>query len=403
MDISQHMTGIMGAKKPVVEVGGYGVSKDLLLDLVKIREPYDQEGIHSLRAMRKQRLAHDWTLHMTTEDNNVGYGGALLSAEIDGKPHYFIYHEGSNDIKDIPSIARLANGKRPQQTDHADRFNIEAQEFIAKQHPGEDVPIIQVGYSLGGVLAMLVSSKEQPIISIEPPGTRKLMENIGVDTEQIGRRTLEILSPHPNIINSHGPHTGKVLIAGEKFWKTDEATVMDFIRMTIATHKNKAIYDGLKQMDTFNTTPAPELEYPTEAFDGFIEYLDDMIGENPSREERVLRGTAEVMDKIWLDKLLTRIIAESADRIAGKLTDGLSAITDLDAYTPHTTHPEVDRGDVDKVFLDALMMQEAVDIVESIEEDDKKPVFGPHTQRLRDERAPARATGLSAPASASLG
>lgn len=307
---------------PVVNVGGYDISKSLLLDLTKIRAPYDNVPLENARTGKKLEL--DWKLHMLSDESKMGYDGALFSTSINGEPHYFIYHQGANSLKDAPSIARLANGKPPQQMREACEFSDKAMEYIAARHPNKDVPVAQVGFSLGGAMAMIACRQGQPVITFDAPGTKKLIESQGRNPEEIGAHVLEVLSPHPNAINAHEEHIGAVIEAGEKYWKTDKASVGGFIRMSVETHRMRNIGLGLASMDDFTTTPAKDLNRPHEVFDAFAEYVDDSIGENPELGERILANTLAVMDTLWIDKLITKVMVVGADKIGSKISKGMA-------------------------------------------------------------------------------
>lgn len=329
----------MSSYAPATHVGGYPVSKSLLCDLTKIRAPYNDIPIEN--AYTGKKLEHDWTLHLISDDSRVGYDGALFSAQIGGKPHYFIYHQGSNDVKDIPSVARLGRGRMPQQADDAKAFNAKAMAHIQQRHPGEDVPVTQVGYSLGSSLAMLVADDKQPIIAFEGVGSKKFLEEQGFDSQSIGQRTLEVLSPHPNAINSHEEHVGGILYAGEKFWQTNRASVMDFARMTAQTHNIKNIGLALATMDEFPQMPASEVKRPTEVFDALGEYLDDYVGKDASLREKALKGTTELLDKTGIDKLITAMVVIGADTLTSKISKELMERNSPQAYRRPVTHPDV--------------------------------------------------------------
>lgn len=308
----------MSDSTSVVSIDGYSVSKNLLTDLTKLRPPYDEVPV--AYDDFGQKLDGDWKLHAVSENSRTGYDGALFSTEIDGSPHYFVYHQGTNDIKDMPSIARLGNGKPPQQMPEACAFSKQAQELIARKHPGEDIPIVQVGYSLGGAIAILACEEGQPAIVFDSPGTEKILKAQGRDPEAIGKRTLEVVSPHPNFVNSHESHIGEVLVAGEKFWQTDKVSIDDFIRMSSQAHRIKNIGLALAGMDEFPTTPAKESGRPNEVWDALREYIDDYKGQNPTLGERTLETTADVMDKLSLDKALTQLVVSGADAIASRFS-----------------------------------------------------------------------------------
>lgn len=327
------------SRQPVVEVGGYGISKSLLLDLTKIRVPYSNVPVE--QAYIGKKLENDWTLHLISDASRTGYDGALFSVDIDGQPHYFIYHQGANNVKDIPSIARLANGKVPQQAPEACAFSNKAMEYIADRHPHQDVPVTQVGYSLGGALAMLACRQGQPLIAFDAPGCKKLLEKQGFDVEEVSGRTLEIISPHANAVNAHGKHIGNVLEAGGKYWQTDRVSIADYTRMSAHSHHIRTIGLSLAEMEDFTPAPAGETRRPTTVFNGFREYLSDSMGENPSLRERGLSATATVMGTLGLDKLITKLVVVSADTIAGAFSKELAEKGQPQESHRPATHPDV--------------------------------------------------------------
>lgn len=316
----------MANHAPILTIGDYPVSKELLTDLTKLRPPYDDIDVHQDNFGKK--LAHEWTLHKISDASAIGYDGALFSAEIDGKPHYFIYHQGTNNLKDLPSVARLYNGKEPQQMQEARKFTAQALEIIARNHPGETVPVAQVGYSLGGALAILSSDEKQPVIALDPPGTYSVLKAQGSDLQSIGNRVLEVLSPHPNHVNSHDRHIGTLLYAGEKFWKAPRASIKDFMDMAMQSHRLRSLGLGLASMDTFPTTPAAQSTHPQRVFEAFRTYMREYRSPFPTFDERFLSNASIVMGALRIDRLATKIAVTSADFIASRLAIRTNATKD---------------------------------------------------------------------------
>lgn len=302
---------------PILTIGGYPVSKDLLTDLTKLRPPFDDIDVHHDNFGKK--LAYEWTLHKISGASATGYDGALFSTEIDGKPHYFIYHQGTNNLKDLPSVARLYNGKEPQQMPEARAFNTLALEIIAKNHPDMAVPIVQVGYSLGAALAILSGDDNQPVIAFDPPGTYTALKTQGKNLQTVGNRVLEVLSPHPNHVNSHDRHIGALLYAGEKFWKSHRASLSDFMDMAMQSHRLRSLGLGLASMDAFTTTPAAQSTHPKRVFEAFRTYIREYKSPFPTFDERFLANASAVMSALRIDRLVTKLAVASADFIASRL------------------------------------------------------------------------------------
>lgn len=316
----------MAKHAPVLTIGGYPVSKELLTDLTKLRPPYDDIDVHQDNFGKK--LAYEWTLHKTSGASAIGYDGALFSAVIEGKPHYFVYHQGTNNLKDLPSVARLYNGKEPQQMQEARKFTAQASEIIASRHPNDAVPVVQVGYSLGGALAILASDEKQPVIALDPPGTYAVLKAQGHDLQSISNRVLEVLSPHPNHVNAHDRHIGALLYAGEKFWKTPRASIKDFMDMAMQSHRLRSLGLGLASMDEFTVVPAAQSAHPQRVFEAFRTYMREYRSPFPTFDERFLSNSSIVMGALRIDRLITKLAVSSADFIASRLAIRTNASKD---------------------------------------------------------------------------
>lgn len=326
---------------PAFSLGSLSVGKSLLTDLTKLRPPFDDVPIEQEDYGKK--LDHEWKLHKVSGASADGYDGALFSTEINGKPHYVIYHQGTNNFRDSPSIASIADGKEPQQVADARKFVQEAEDIIAANHPQQDATLIHSGYSLGGALAILTSGKGQPVITLDAPGTRNIARKMGLDVAELDSRVLEVLSPHPNYVNSHGAHVGQILAAGEKFLNRErngrKVSVGDFMQYGWQSHRIRNIGLGLASLQQLDTTPATETAHPQDVFAAFRMYLDDNMGENPSLGERALSFTAKLLDTLWLDKLATKLVAGTASRVTGNMDRKLREGTD--SYPSPQTHSAV--------------------------------------------------------------
>ncbi|MCH2546458.1 MAG: hypothetical protein MK052_02455 [Alphaproteobacteria bacterium] len=321
----------MAPDTPSLIVGNVRVTQDFLVDITKLRPPYDHVPAQQ-EAQVSSKLENNWKLHMISDVSRTGYDGALFSTEIEGKPHYVIYHQGTNDFKDLPSIARLANCKSPQQLDEAVTFTQQAQELVEKKHPGEDAPLIQSGYSLGGALAILASNEDQPVITFEAPVTKKMLKAAGRDTEAMGENVLEVLSPHANFINSNDAHVGEVLAAGKKFWTLQPdleqprnmASFEDFVGMTAETHRIQNLSRGLDSLKTLEAKPFDETGRPEKAWGAITQYADDFVNKEqnhePEREERRFARVTALADRFNIDDFIVNTGAQILDKFASSLS-----------------------------------------------------------------------------------
>lgn len=335
---------------PNITVGNFVADKTLLTDLMRIRAPYKDMP---WAAQQVSPLQMKWQLHAVAQKSPIGYDGALFSTEIDGKTHYFIFHQGTNDALDLPSLSRIVTGNEPQQALDAKRFSAYARNYIAKQHPGEDIPLVQIGYSLGGPLAVLSARPEEPIITYESPGVKEILSNKGIDSASVGNHLLEILSPHATFINSCGTHVGKVLEAGPKFWAPKQISLLDYVIGSIFAHRRKRLCDGLSTLDELKTVPAAETGRPADVWDSFREYIGDYIGENPNILERHLASTAEVIDKMGWDKQFIQAIGAGTNAVFSAITKKYEeeAAKENAPDIRIRTHPYVKKENVQDVDL----------------------------------------------------
>lgn len=298
-----------------LRIGDYDMKREVLLDLTKMREPFPKaEAVGEPQGAAGERrrvfpipipywpdereTTYSWKLHARESNRRTGYDAALLSAEIDGKEHYFIYHLNSNDTGDVGTIGLLINGKRPEQATNAQEFADRCVERIRAMHPGEDVPIVDVGYSLGGALLELTDRKGRPAVVIDSPPVSIVLDKEGVPQERRGQDLLTVLGPHSGIYNSHGKHHGRLLVAGEKFWQTDRVSIPDFWRMNQANHELSFLGKALEKMPEWKTIPAEESQRPAHLFDAFAAYVREHTQDRPlGWSERQLVAQVERLEK----------------------------------------------------------------------------------------------------------
>jgi hypothetical protein len=331
----------MADHTPTVSLGGYSLSKSLLTDLTKLRPPFDDLPVTKDHFGKK--LENQWQLLSISAASRTGYDGALFSTLIDGKPHYFIYHQGTNDVKDIPSFMSIANGKPPQQMEEARAYSDEVERLIKLRHPGEQVPLTHVGYSLGAGIAILASKDGQPVVAFDPPGTKKILHAMGRDTAPMAQTVLEVLSPHPNFCNANGEHVGQVLTVGEKFWKTDKVSIGDFVNMSVQCHRIKNLGLALAGMDNFTTTSSAEANYPTQVWDAANLYMHENLNRQSSFGERMLASMVNLGSAIKLDTVLTKLTVATGDAIARRISRAYAEDPIRDDYFQRpVTHPDIE-------------------------------------------------------------
>ncbi|MBM3618389.1 MAG: hypothetical protein FJX23_07565, partial [Alphaproteobacteria bacterium] len=184
---------MMNNRTETLKIGTYALEREVLLDLTKLVQPFPvlelqqqdeaavdttQDPAESLESKFKfitrlnakrgvipikpprwkddRKLTYKWTLLAREHNSNTGFDGALFKAEIDGKPQYFIYNLCSDDTGDVATIGKMVNGHRPVAARNAKEFMEESLASIHKLHPEKDVPIVHVGYSLGGALTEML-------------------------------------------------------------------------------------------------------------------------------------------------------------------------------------------------------------------------------------------------------
>lgn len=346
------MTGI-----PSVHVGTFLADKTVLTDLMRIRAPYSELPWAEQAVPQLQR---EWKLHAVAQDSNTGYDGALFSTEINGKPHFFFFHQGTNHYRDVPSLGRIVTGKEPQQAADARRFVEQGKALIAQRYPGQDLPTIQVGFSLGGPLASLCAAPDEPIITYESPGPKEILEAKGIDPKSVSPRLLEILSPHANFINSFGTHIGTVIEAGPKFWEPKRVSTLDFIANSVRSHRRQRLCDGLESMDDFNARPAEAVGRPNQIWDAFREYIADYIGEKPDLGERALASTAQVIDAMQLDEKFIHAVGNGANALLSYMSDLYTRFREKEKPMRVRTHPAVERDLVKQVDVSPSTFQARV-------------------------------------------
>lgn len=308
----------MTEANPQVTFGNTQVGRNLLIDLTRLRPPFN-DGTFAAPTPDNP-LSQEWSELLSSPPSRTGYEAHLFATELNGERRYFVYHQATNDMLDMPSVTALANGKSPPQITEAQAFTEQAKAFIAATDPDHQSPIIQSGYSLGAALAILASEDNQPVIAFDPPATKGLLGGMGKDTPQTADRVLEILSPHPNMINAQGAHVGHTLIAGEKYWKNNAPTVEDFFTMTLHSHHAKNLAKGLQGMDSLPTMPAAErTDYPTEATDALREYLHDQVTKDSPFKSRMTKLAVDAAEFLHLDRVITKLVVRVADNIARQI------------------------------------------------------------------------------------
>lgn len=308
----------MTGRNPQVTFGGITISRDMLVDLTRLRPPFADGTFDA--PTPDNPLSQPWHEHLGSPPSRTGYEGALFSTELNGEKRYFLYHQATNDMLDLPSVTALANGKPVPQLPEAQAFTEQAKAYIAATDPGHSAPVIQTGYSLGAAMAILASEPDQPVITFDPPATKAALAHMGKDTPQTADRILEILSPHPNMINAHGAHVGHTLVAGQKYWQNPAASLEDFFTMTLHSHHSKNLAKGLKGMDTLPTIPAAQrTDFPTEAWDAFREYMHDQVNKDSPFKSRAYKLVADVADTIGIDRIGTKLVVRVADNIARQI------------------------------------------------------------------------------------
>ena len=302
----------------MITVADYPVTRELLLDLTRLRAPF---GRFDRAAEPRIDTHHTWQLHFHSDASANGYDGALFSSYINGKPTYVIFHQGSNDRRDFPTLMKLANQKMPQQLADAHEFTQEATDFIHQQHPDEEVDILHVGYSLGAALAILTCHDNQPVIAIESPGVSSLLEKLGRSPQNVGKHVLEILSPLANLVNAHGSHIGQILQPGERDWDATECSLNDFLKLTAESHRLSDIRQRIIDEPELTTTPANEVEHADTVFEAFQEYLGDCKDHSPSFRLRLQEALTDLLVSTKLDDVLTTAVLTFGEHFPDLVAD----------------------------------------------------------------------------------
>lgn len=295
-----------------IQIGNYAMAREVLNDLTKLMQPFPvleleregeaavdmtqdpsesleskfkfitrikpQRGVLPLKPPRwkdDRKLTHEWKMLAREHNTRTGFDGALFEAKIDGKPHYFIYNLCSDDTGDVATIGKMVNGKRPVQTANAKLFMEESMATIHKLHPEKNVPIVHVGYSLGGAITEMLEREGRPTVVFDSPPASAVLDKEGVPQEKRDLNLLTVMGPHDGLYNCHGKHNGQILVAGDKYWKTDHVSFYDFFVMNSSNHFLGHIGKSLEKMDEWKPFPAEEWKRSTDLFDAFATYLDD--------------------------------------------------------------------------------------------------------------------------------
>lgn len=330
---------MMKKDAPGIDINGFSASRDLLADLILLRSPYDNVEWER-RELPPLRL--EWKLHAVSENGTHGYDGALFSTRIDGQRRFFIFHQGTNDPSDLPSLARLAAGQAPQQLADARRFTSEARALIADRFPDEaEAPVVQVGYSLGGPLAAICAEPHEPIITYESPGIRAPLEAANRNLASFEGRLLNVLSPHSNFINSLGEHLGDVLDAGEKYWAPARVSIPNFVDLSIRSHRRTRLHEGLGTLPALEAKTAAEAGRPDQPWDALREYIADHMSERPSVQERLLATTAETIDRLKYDEKFMDAVGKGLNGVLGYLAEVYTRTLGKEKPMTVRTHPQV--------------------------------------------------------------
>lgn len=331
-----------------LKIGNYTLDREVLSDLTKLRRPFPKvaevegRGDKLLattrqaklpKALKKRRVSefpipnwpderemtYHWTLHAQESNPQTGYDGALLSAEVNGQKHYFIYSLCSNDTGDVGTIGLMLNGHRPEQVLNAQQFSDACIRKIRARHPGEDVPIVHVGYSLGGALTELVNKQGRPAIVFDSPPVSAVQDQEAVPQAKRDEALLSVVGPHDAIFNSHGRHNGQILVAGEKFWQTNHVSFDDFWRMNEANHELSVLGKALDAMPEWKTFPSQQWNRATHLIDAFVDYLDaNTEGRKPALDEDILIKKVK--------KMQTAQGKQDAEKVASFIFDAVAQV-----------------------------------------------------------------------------
>lgn len=222
---------------------------------------------------------------------------------------------------------------------------------IHKLHPDKDVPIVHVGYSLGGAITEMLEREGRPTVLFDPPPASAVLDKEGVPQEKRDENVLTIMGPHDALYNCHGRHNGQIIDAGEKYWKTDHVSFHDFFVMNSSNHFLGHIGKALEKMDEWKPYPAAEWTRSTDLFDAFATYLDDNTKDRPLKwdeaklvkevkklQEPQNRGKAQKFALFLFNALADALgVAHNSPKEARKFTQAVQE----ERYLAETIHPDV--------------------------------------------------------------
>lgn len=252
---------------------------------------------------------YEWKVLEHAGDGNTGWEGALLHVNVEGIDYYALYHEGANDMQDARAARAIYSGEIPSgQLMAAESAITRWNGIIAQRQQGKRSVIVDVGFSLGGVVCSLTSSGNRPCVVFDCPSPAAAYDKLGVSDCARNRNKITVLSPHASYYNSNGPHYGQILIAGEKFWDYPEGKrigLRHFVKMSKKSHDINRIGHALAEQKEWKLRPACDVfsgkeSRPVTVFQAVQEFVQD------SKHFRTRQSFTE--------KLFSRLV----DREAGK-------------------------------------------------------------------------------------
>lgn len=253
-----------------IKVGQLCLPKQFVLDLTDLQLPKQlQEQRHYTLP---DNLKDTWELVRFAHNPKTSYCGVLLKTTVNNAPTYVIWHYGTNDMRDIPSGLSITLGKLPPQLRDALHFTRDCKEEIARSG-AETAHVLQTGHSLGGALAVLANRDGDPCLTLDAPGTRHFMEKLGRSPETCREHTVEILSPHENLVNTQGQHVGNIIMAGAPFWYSKKSRGMKcFIEMTMESHALCNLNTALKANEDLTPHPPDALNRSPSFFHAYLKF-----------------------------------------------------------------------------------------------------------------------------------
>lgn len=320
--VAEEMTSRNKAQQPQP----LGISREMLLDFTTFHSLLkESKAMHNGKQAGLPKVPpvpshHDWQIVEHICDGKTGWEGALLHAEVNGVDYYALYHEGANDMVDIQSVRALYGGEAPPQLMAAQEAIYRWNGMIAERQQGKRSVIMDVGYSLGGVVCSLTSTGRRPCVVFDCPSPAALYEKMGINECDRNRNKITVLSPHASYFNANGPHYGQILIAGEKFWdfpKKKRVGLRHFAEMSKHSHNINRIGHALAAEKDWDFRPACEIfsgnkARPDTIFRAVQEFVED------SKQHRSRQSFTEKLFSRLVDKE-ARKGPEAADKFFAKL------------------------------------------------------------------------------------